>query len=109
MTEETSLDESFSLTEKILLYISKNEPIDNFQELIEKSGLPKDKIKLNIERLHSANLIEGSLHGGLGNRHFVAATNIKLSYAGLKETEALIKKGGVKEMEINLGLLKFKI
>ncbi|MBD3389624.1 hypothetical protein GF415_01575 [Candidatus Micrarchaeota archaeon] len=109
--EKTSLDRSFNLAEKILLYISQHEPInDSFNELIEQSGIDEDEMKLNIERLEKAGLLEGDFIHSIGALRFTHAMDIKLSYSGLKEVDILLRrKQGIKEMEVNLGLLKFRI
>lgn len=112
MNEGTSLDESFNLSEKVLLYISKNEPLDarKINELVKNSGIEEDRMKLNIERLKQAGLIDGFLRKGLGSDYFTHADSIKLTYSGMKEIDELLKrKQGVKGVEINFGLLKFKI
>ena len=112
METKTNLGESLNIQEMILLYISKNEPMDTQQveEMIEKSGIDENKLHLNIERLKSAELIDGHLTKGLGNQYFVNAIDLRLSQKGIDRiTELLEQKKIIKEMEVNLGLIKFRI
>jgi len=103
-------NETIDLAQKILAWVSVNEPVDNFQELIEQSKLEENKLKLNIERLHSAGIIEGQLIKTLGQREFVHANNVRLSYGGTLELQRLIdSKKLLKDVEINLGAIKFKL
>ncbi len=107
--EKTAKD-IFSLSEKILLYVGSNEPINSFSDLILKAGIEESKMKMNIERLHEAGLITGNLVKTLGQQHFVHVHNIKLSYSGVQELTRLINdKKLVSGFEINLGALKFNL
>jgi hypothetical protein len=104
------LEETLNLAEKILIWIHINEPINNFNELIEKSEVEEEKLKLNIERLQSARLIEGTLLKTLGKVNFVHAFNIRLTYAGINELKRILNSRKlVKGIEVNLGALKFKL
>lgn len=102
----------FDISQKLLAYIYAHEPIDNISELVEKSGLGEETIKLNIERLHDAGLLSGHLVKGLASRYFVHALDLRLSYNGLKELNSLFmpiiaEKGATSILSIHIGKLEF--
>lgn len=102
--------DSFDISQKLLAYIHENEPLDNLAELLEKSELPEETIRLNLERLHNANLIEGHLIKTMGSRYFVQVNDLRLSYYGLKELASLVKpmqSEGASILPINIGKLEF--
>lgn len=102
--------DSFDIAQKLLAYIHENEPVDNIKDLLEKSGVPEDTIKLNLERLHNSGLIEGHLIKTLGSRYFVQVNDLRLSYIGLKELSSLAKpihSEGVSVLPIHIGEMEF--
>ena len=44
---EKSIEDVFNLSEKLLLYIYKNEPLDDISSLVNESKLTEDEIKIN--------------------------------------------------------------
>jgi hypothetical protein len=104
------MENLFDISQKILMYICQNEPVDDVSRLIKDSKIPEDTIKLNIERLYNARLIEGHLIHTVGSRFFSACLNLRISYFGLKELANLIKpitKEGKSIISINIGELNF--
>jgi len=103
------LNETLNISQKLLVYICENEPIDSISDLISKSKLSEDKIKLNIERLHNGDLIEGHLMKALGSRYFVHINDIRLSYAGLSELKRLFsnQESTNSIIQLNIGEMNF--
>jgi len=109
--DKTGLEESLNMTEMLLVYISKNEPMDRtgLLKLVEGAKIDPDKLLLNLGRLKDANLIDYEVILVFGE-DFPRIYNVKLTYNGLKEIDSLLKrKNIVKGMELNFGLLKIMI
>ncbi len=102
---------TINIAQKILAYILENEPVDDISELVEKSGLPEGTIKLNIERLHRAGLLEGTLVKTLGSQRFVQVDNLMVSYEGIKELGSLFGQTprGKPAVALEIGELKFEL
>lgn len=111
MENKNNLEESFNLSELILLYISKNEPLDESKakELLSKSRVDSQRFWLNFDRLKNAGFIDKGIIANYNhNRRIISP--FALTYAGMEEINKLLKrKQGIKEIEVNIGFLKFKI